>query len=213
MYKIYINDIPLILCDSLELNKIPEREGAQWPLISRYNGKKKFILQHVDMLEKGKKHDLVVLYSGNINQLIDDFESLFKIVPAGGGVVLNEENELLMIFRRGRWDLPKGKLEKDEAISSAAVREVMEETGLTEVSLRSELCQTRHFYRTRKDKRAIKLSYWFVMDTKERHLVPQEEEDIEMAKWMNAVDLKDIHRINTFPNIIDVIELYLASED
>ena len=68
------------------------------------------------------------------------------IIVAAGGLVWNEKNELLMIFRQGKWDLPKGKLDDGETIEECAVREVVEETGLKEVKLGGFIGITQHEY-------------------------------------------------------------------
>ncbi|MCK7539615.1 MAG: NUDIX domain-containing protein [Marinilabiliales bacterium] len=68
-----------------------------------------------------------------------DLFSLFNIVIAAGGFVRNEKDEILFIFRRGHWDLPKGKLNHKKGIiekkKDAAVREVMEETGIEKIDI------------------------------------------------------------------------------
>ena len=69
-----------------------------------------------------------------------------KKIIAAGGLVLNEKNELLMIFRRNKWDLPKGKLDEGESIEACALREVKEETGLQKLKLEKFIDITFHDY-------------------------------------------------------------------
>ena len=69
-----------------------------------------------------------------------------KVITAAGGLVLNPNTEILMIFRRGHWDLPKGKLDEGETIVSCAVREVQEETGLSDIHVDQFLLMTKHTY-------------------------------------------------------------------
>lgn len=123
---------------------------------------------------------------------------------AAGGLVLNERNELLMIFRRGKWDLPKGKLEEGETIEACAVREVEEETGLRNIQLHELIDTTLHTY-TEKGKTIEKLTYWYSMRTdSKQQLIPQTEEDIQQIKW---IPVTDIHTYleNTYDNIIAII--------
>jgi 8-oxo-dGTP pyrophosphatase MutT (NUDIX family) len=186
MYKIYINDTPLILCHSDEVENLPAADDQH--LIARYPGISRFLLNYIDMLEKTSRYKVVALYSDNFEQLKADFDGLFKIIEAAGGVVYNKNNQILFIYRRGFWDLPKGKIDKGESKEMAAVREVQEETGLNEVELLDFITETYHTYRTGKQKRILKRTYWYKMRTIETDLVPQTEEDIEQAIWIRKDD-------------------------
>ncbi len=122
-----------------------------------------------------------VIRPQNYKQAKSDFMSLFKVVNAAGGVV-EQAGRVLMIYRLGKWDFPKGKLEKGESFKKAAVREVEEETGL-KVTLDSKICTTWHTYTFRK-KRILKCTKWYAMDcVSDKHLAPQTEEDIEEVAW------------------------------
>ncbi len=107
------------------------------------------------------------------------------IILAGGGVVTNEHGDLLMIFRRGKWDLPKGKLDKDETIEACAIREVTEETGVQNLTLGKLVVVTQHAYFDVYQKReVIKESHWYRMTVSGvPALVPQMEEDITAIEW------------------------------
>ena len=184
MYKIFINETPLFLLqndqlptDSLDLTK---------NLLIRYNGKARSLMNPIDMLEKTKRLDSIMVYHTDVEKLVTDFESLFKILEAGGGVVANEAQEILTMFRRGSWDLPKGKIDKGETKEEAAVREVQEETGLNVVELGDFLLETNHTYKSRKGKRIIKRTYWYKMTTKEIDLQPEIAEDIEICEWLTS---------------------------
>lgn len=107
-------------------------------------------------------------------------------------MVQNSQNKYLLIFRRGKWDLPKGKIDKGETIKNAATREVMEETGLHEIELRQLIYETYHIYRF-KGKLALKQTFWFFMkNTGNDKLNPQTEEDIEKAQWFSAYEIQSI---------------------
>ena len=125
MYKIYINKTLITLKDTL-----PQRPPKTGELIARYAGKVKHLHNFVDLAEKGGKYTRITLYHEDYEKLRKDFKGLFTIIEAGGGLVTNEFNEILFIFRRGHWDLPKGKLEKYETKKDAALREVEEEIGI-----------------------------------------------------------------------------------
>ena len=112
------------------------------------------------------------------------FCALFTEIQAGGGLVSNDRGEYLMIFRRGLWDLPKGKCEAGERIEECAVREVLEETGLSTVELGSLICVTHHTYHL-DGIFCLKHTYWFQMKNRNGEpLRPQIEEEIHKAEWM-----------------------------
>ena len=180
MYKIYINDTPLILMD---MANNPAPLVADDELVAFYPGKKKFLLNYIDLLEKNDRFKHIKLYSPNVEKMFQDFTSHYKILEAAGGMVLNTKKELLVIYRRGSWDLPKGKIDPGETKEEAAVREIQEETGLQTVELGNLICSTYHTYKNSKGKRILKLTYWFEMHTTEQALTPQTEEDIEVAEW------------------------------
>ena len=120
-----------------------------------------------------------------------DFCSLFTQIKAGGGLVSNDRREYLMIFRRGLWDLPKGKCEEGESIENCAVREVLEETGLTAVELGTLICITHHTYHLNGDF-CLKHTYWYRMQNRgDENLRPQVEEEINKAEWMTWNEVLD----------------------
>jgi 8-oxo-dGTP pyrophosphatase MutT (NUDIX family) len=132
-----------------------------------------------------------------------------KKIIAAGGLVKNDKGELLMIFRRGKWDLPKGKLDEGEKIEDCAVREVKEETGLKNVSLVKFTGLTYHEYFDKHiNEDIIKETHWFEMYApSNQKLIPQKEESIERIEWMNEKNLRQKLN-NTYPNIIEIIEKF-----
>ncbi len=128
-----------------------------------------------------------------------------KIIAAGG-LVINEKKELLMIFRRGKWDLPKGKLDKGERPEECALREVKEETGIMNLELGNSAGLTYHkYFDTHLHKDVLKETHWFAMKANSSaKLIPQAEEDIEQIVWADENKLKECLK-NTYPNIIEII--------
>ena len=133
------------------------------------------------------------------------------IITAAGGLVQNSNGEFLLMYRRGFWDLPKGKLDAGESIPDCAVREVQEETGLQSLELGQFICTTTHpYFDTWLNKDVVKHTHWFSMlslanDT----LVPQTEEDIEKLVWVTVPKLPE-YLNNTYPTIRDVFEAFNA---
>ena len=100
-------------------------------------------------------------------------------------MVYNDSKEILFIHRNGRWDLPKGKIEKEEEIEACAIREVEEETGVIGLSITKELQTTYHVFK-RNGKFRLKETFWYEMHTSSTsELTPQKEEGIKKAKWLN----------------------------
>jgi 8-oxo-dGTP pyrophosphatase MutT (NUDIX family) len=134
-----------------------------------------------------------------------------KTIIAAGGLVFNENKELLMIFRRGFWDLPKGKLDKGETIKSCAVREVEEETGLQNIETGNFIGLTKHQYFDKHiNAEVIKESHWFVMNVSgNQKLIPQTEEDITEIKWVKKSDLKN-YLDKSYKNIVEIVEKYYS---
>jgi ADP-ribose pyrophosphatase YjhB (NUDIX family) len=112
---------------------------------------------------------------------------------------------VLMIFRRSMWDLPKGKLDAGEKKKVAGLREVREETGLQKLSIVKKLKKTFHTYRLDSSTKVLKVTHWYLMmSSDETPPVPQQEEDIELAKWIPAAQVEE--KLNkAYANIREVV--------
>lgn len=201
MYKIYVNETPLCLATPYEMEGLEPVDEKN--LLLHYPGKKKFLLNVVHQLETSCRFEKIVVCFPDLEKLWSDFQSAFELISAAGGAVFNLEKQVLMIFRRGFWDLPKGKIDEDETPAQAALREVQEETGLQVLHLGPHLLDTWHTY-GQEGKRMLKTTHWFLMKTSESALLPQQEEDIEQAIWA------DIHAFldkpgKVYGNILDVL--------
>ena len=201
IYKIFINETPLFLTNTEGV--LDAWKNDDKTLVSNYLGKKKFLHPIIDLLEKSKKYNRVVIYSNDLEKLWYDFQAIYDIIGAAGGVVSNEKNEVLMIFRRNSWDLPKGKIDDGELPEQAAVREVQEETGLNDVKLGELMGYTYHTY-DMKGKRILKKTWWYTMSTTETALTPQTSEDIEEAIWVDLTTFLDT-KPTIYGSILDVL--------
>ncbi len=127
-----------------------------------------------------------------------------KMILAAGGVVENEKGEILLIYRKKYWDLPKGKMDKDETMEECAVREVEEETGLKNVQIGSLIDTTLHHYEENGEQ-IIKKTAWYRMKASSvDKLIPQTEEQIEDLKWVKATELQP-YLEKTYANIRRVL--------
>ena len=126
------------------------------------------------------------------------------IIKAAGGLVKNGEGDYLFIHRLGKWDLPKGKVEPNEKMREAAVREVEEECGIHIDYLGPKLQTTYHTYMMR-GRFVLKQTKWYEMGVnKVPELIPQAEEDITDARWL-AKDEFDRVLANTYPLIEQIV--------
>lgn len=122
----------------------------------------------------------------------EEYKKGKTLIEAAGGLVLNEKGELLMIFRRGHWDLPKGKVDEGETLEQCALREVSEETGLKNLTLVKHVYTTYHTY-SLDDSIVLKPSHWFLIHHQgDEELVPQTEEDIAEIRWVKKEETRSL---------------------
>lgn len=145
----------------------------------------------------------LALTASNQEELMNAVKKEFIVIKAGGGFVYTPEKKALLIFRRGKWDLPKGKLDEGETIEECSLREVEEETGVQHIKLENKLTITYHIYKENGET-ILKESHWYRMKTAQQDLIPQTEEDIEKCQWVAFKKLKD-YETNMHPSIKDVI--------
>jgi ADP-ribose pyrophosphatase YjhB (NUDIX family) len=204
--KIYFNDKPLFLCDTIDKTIEPFIHHDDAVFIDELDTHT--IKTIIHEMQESRIH-AGVFFHPELEKLKTAFFKKFTIVQAAGGLVSNENKELLIIFRRGFWDLPKGKLEEGEKLEDCAVREVEEETGLKNVQLVSPLIVTYHTYHEG-SRYILKESHWYKMHANGgQKLVPQKEEDIREIKWVNTEELKPLVK-KAYPSIVDVLQAGLV---
>lgn len=145
----------------------------------------------------------LILKGKDKKEIFRTLRDCFTGIEAAGGLVVNAKNEVLMIFRYDKWDLPKGKVERGEDVDDAAVREVEEECGISDLTVESKVCKTYHVY-TLYGKRMLKKTHWYLMRYDgEQGLTPQTEEAITDARWVAPDDLAG-YLGNTYQTILEV---------
>jgi len=130
------------------------------------------------------------------------------MIEAAGGLVSNKNGDILMIFRNGKWDLPKGKLEEEENKKQCAKREVEEECGIVGLDIIEKLIETYHTYNL-SGKKILKRTYWYKMKTNfDGELVPQIEEGITKVSWVSKDQISEKLK-NSYGNISDVLKIII----
>ncbi|HEY9117180.1 MAG TPA: NUDIX hydrolase [Roseivirga sp.] len=148
--------------------------------------------------KKLKSLESITVLTDNYDETVDYIKSKFKILKAGGGVVY-KDGKVLLIHRLGKWDLPKGKIEKGESFIDGAKREVQEECNI-KVKVNQKICVTWHTY-TKGEKSILKKTVWYMMDClDDSKMRPQLEEDIDEVRWMNEREL-NVALYNTYKSI------------
>jgi 8-oxo-dGTP pyrophosphatase MutT (NUDIX family) len=199
---IYFDDKPVFLCDEITSEIEEYRHHPDTVFIDEISTAAINSLLHE--INKRQFHAGIIL-GDNFDKLKADFFKHFHLIKAAGGLVKNEKDEILMMFRRGKWDLPKGKLDEGETIESCAKREVEEETGLKKLQIIKPITITYHTY-VQFGKHNLKESHWYAMRaTGNEILIPQTEEDITEIIWVKKEDLENYYS-NTFPTIIEVLK-------
>ncbi|KAA2224101.1 NUDIX hydrolase [Chryseobacterium sediminis] len=195
MYKVFVNEKKLLI------SKHPEELEKKL----RYENYTTLEIA-LDLLENTSVQELNV-YGENLDEIRQEFQKLFRIIEAAGGLVNNPEGKILFIKRLGKWDLPKGKMEKGESREESAVREIEEETGLSDVELGKFINTTYHIYVERNGEKILKCTHWFEMNFDgEDTSKPQIEEGITEVAWKTTSEIEHEVFPSTFKNIILIVQ-------
>ncbi len=210
MMKIFIGDHELLVGSRKDIELRKEFASAKIPssltALSSNPTKKDIALIHDFFTRDMKAPVKDVLFSESEKDFERALFSFYKLISAAGGVVKNSDGKVLMMFRRGKWDLPKGKVDKGETIRHAAKREVMEETGIGKLKvidkikfLNGEQDCTYHTYEIN-GKPVIKATYWFEMFSDEKSLTPQLLEGITAVGWYSKKEVQE-HLKNSYHSV------------
>jgi len=204
--KIFFNDKPLFLCNDVDAELQPYVHHDDAVFIDELN--LHTVKSMIHEMQEPSIH-AGVFFHHDLEELKTMFFKKFTPVKAAGGFVVNENKEVLMMFRRGKWDLPKGKMDKKETFEECAIRETQEETGLKTIKLISPLITTYHTYHEG-TRYILKETKWFRMNVNgEQKLTPQAEEQITKLEWVEKKNLKNYLQ-NSFPSVKDVLDAGFA---
>lgn len=172
----------------------------QKPCVVIYHVNKDLIKSLLNYLRECKTTQVVqIAEDGGFEKFLD----CFKIIHAAGGAVFNPDGDLLLMKRKGLWDMPKGKLDKGESIVNAAVREVEEECNVFDIEVKHKIGLTYHLYFEKKW--LLKETHWYYMiSSRWQDAQPQIEEEIEEIMWIDYEKL-DLDQLDTYNNIRHVI--------
>lgn len=193
MYKVFVNDKPIVLTTVVD----KETDFKNYLLKTAKIGKiirelNKSPIKEIRLV--GKKED----------KLLKNFSKKLPKVIAGGGKVLNSRGEVLFIFRNGKWDLPKGRVDGRETIEQAALREVEEETGVKDLKIDKPLDITYHIFK-RNGRYRLKITHWFQMTTTySGELRPEISEGITNVEWLNLQKTQEALE-NSYANIRELM--------
>ena len=194
-YRIYINEKVILLTDK-EPKKFQNYEKIEADV---------FDLKIIFPWVLAHYNSFFYVLCADPKEFLKEVTKSVPLIEAAGGLVENENNEFLFIYRLGKWDIPKGKIEKKERVKVAAVREVEEECGIKVSELGPKICNTYHVYINR-GVMVIKKTHWYNMRCKgQNKLKPQKEEGITKARWFKKGHISLILS-NTYPSILDVLE-------
>lgn len=205
MVKIYFDNKPLFLTDDKQ--KVEDYLHRPETLLMDESESKEVDEHSIRAMIQQMKQDNyetgVFLYY-NTRALLEAFKPMFAVIQAAGGLVHNPKKEILLIYRRQKWDLPKGKLDEGEDLEECAIREIKEETGLKQVAIERPLTTSYHTY-TENGHEVLKETHWFLMKAKEQKLAPQTEEDIEKAVWVPIAQLEN-YMTGTYGIVREVVK-------
>lgn len=189
MYKVFVNDKPLFLT-----NEVAKETDFQLFLLESVDIEQVIIKMFQNKIQKA------YLYYPDEKAILKKVKEKIPVCKAGGGLVYNKAGDVLFIFRNGKWDLPKGGIEKGEEIEDTAIREVEEETGVKNLKITHKLQKTYHVFK-RGGKYKLKVTHWYEMRTDFNGTPkPQANEGIEKVAWLGPEEIKEALK-NSYENI------------
>jgi 8-oxo-dGTP pyrophosphatase MutT (NUDIX family) len=200
-YNIYFEDRKLIITKKLRKDSFSQGE-----LLYNFRNSEQ-LLEIVRFFDSSSFFNKIYVIDDHPKKLLKSLKKEFKYIEAAGGIVRNSKDEILLIYRRGRWDLPKGKREKGETPEETAVREISEECGISAPEITAKDKSTYHTY-WMKNSLVLKKTFWYKMDYfGDETPVPQTEEDIIDIAWVPPSELFKVFG-RSYASIEEVLQRY-----
>ena len=197
MKKVYYGN--KIILFTTESHKFDKKHGISFVSIKNIQQLK----EQINLLTKNENPKTTAFLFKRKKKLKKIIKKFFVHIDAAGGLVKNEKNQYLIIERSGKWDLAKGKIEKNEKPKKAAIREVNEETMISPLKIEKKLCNTYHIYE-HNERLVLKKTFWYAMKANSSSkLKPQLEEDITQVIWMSGNELQKVYD-NTYRSLLEV---------
>lgn len=199
MYKVFIQDRPIIF---ISVDEISNYEGF---FITHSIGENnnQYILNLIQELPKGIQ---LYVIGQNPKEEMTSFFKNYEIVEAAGGIV-KRKDKYLFIKRNGIWDLPKGKVEPSESTLMAAKREIEEECGIKNPTVKDLILITYHTY-VYAGVPTLKKTFWYELSYDgSKKLKPQMEEGITKVEWIEKDKINKKYD-KTYASIKEVIDEY-----
>jgi 8-oxo-dGTP pyrophosphatase MutT (NUDIX family) len=202
MQKIYFNYKPLFICSEVTPSIDDYLHRGTTIFIDEFSTHA--VKTMIEEMENPEINAGVFLHKDEA-AILEAIKEQLTVVQAAGGLVHINGEQILFIFRRGKWDLPKGKLDKGEDLATCATREVEEETGVGNLKTEELLTVSYHTYHER-EQFILKETYWYLMAAEQpQPFIPQVEEDIEKCEWVHITNLSP-YLDNTYPTIVEVVK-------
>ncbi len=206
MQKIYFNNKPLILSDTITPEIKNYLDLPDTVFMDELNDQA--VRTIVNAMQQPEINAGIFLYKDE-EEILAAIKEKFIVIQAAGGLVHTSEKSILLIFRRGKWDLPKGKLDEGEELETCAIREVEEETGVKNIQSEKLITLTYHTY-YEKEKYILKETHWYFMySAEEQILTPQVNEDIEKCEWVANTEIA-LYMKNANASVVDVVNTGLG---
>jgi 8-oxo-dGTP pyrophosphatase MutT (NUDIX family) len=150
-----------------------------------------YYISRADERHKGDLSLLRITHAGGIVYKMSDKRPLFLVVSAKGNP--------------SHWVLPKGHIENGESPSDAAIREVMEETGVV-----ASIAGTIGIINFKTDKESVKAKFYLMKYIREGEIVIDEHRE---QKWSTVEEAIDLLSFEDTRQLIRFAECRIAEQE